>query len=386
MTPAVGTDLSPLTPLIERFLHHKRVLGRRYDTEAGALRLFDRYLITQHIATIEAVTPGVIDVFLRGRPRSRPRSFNHLRGVLDRLFRWLVSRGLVAVSPVRTPTRRAGAPRVPFIFSADHVRALAAAAARLRDPPGTTGRAATYRAIFIVLYALGLRVGEVCRLTVADIDRRRQLLVIRQSKFGKDRWVPFGPRVGGLLAQYLAQRRAREPHLSREAPLFSVRAGRPLDRHTPGQVLRALLPTLPTVSHPDGGPRVHDLRHSCAVATLLRWYRMGLDPNTRLLHLSTFLGHVRPESTAVYLTITADLLAEASTRFESLARPVCMEADHDDPGIDRSGVLPGVPARDKGLPPVVHCQLSRRDAALPPLRRPRRRRAGRHAPVDRPHR
>jgi site-specific recombinase XerD len=67
---------------------------------------------------------------------------------------------------------------------------------------------------------------------------------------------------------------------------------------------------------------VHDLRHSFAVGTLLRWYREGADPAARLLHLSTFLGHVDPSSTAVYLTITADLLQAAGERFERLAAPL----------------------------------------------------------------
>jgi integrase len=69
-------------------------------------------------------------------------------------------------------------------------------------------------------------------------------------------------------------------------------------------------------------PRLHDLRHSFAVGTLLRWYRDGADPAARLLHLSTFLGHVDPASTAVYLTITADLLRAASHRFERFAVPL----------------------------------------------------------------
>jgi hypothetical protein len=66
-------------------------------------------------------------------------------------------------------------------------------------------------------------------------------------------------------------------------------------------------------------------RHSFAVGTLLRWYRQGLDPAARLHHLSTFLGHVRPETTAVYLTITSDLYAEANRRFEALASPAISE-------------------------------------------------------------
>src|SRR5208283_402059 len=72
-------------------------------------------------------------------------------------------------------------------------------------------------------------------------------------------------------------------------------------------------------------PRAHHLRHSFAVGTLLRWYQSGIDPAQRLIHLSTFLGHVDPTSTAVYLTITADLLQEANKRFERFAAPVLKE-------------------------------------------------------------
>jgi hypothetical protein len=68
------------------------------------------------------------------------------------------------------------------------------------------------------------------------------------------------------------------------------------------------------------------LRHSFAVGCLLRWYREGGDPQSRLHWLSTFMGHVDPESSAVYLTITADLLAEANRRFEAFAGPAWLEA------------------------------------------------------------
>jgi integrase len=72
-------------------------------------------------------------------------------------------------------------------------------------------------------------------------------------------------------------------------------------------------------------PRLHDLRHSFAVGTLLRWYRCGIDPQSGLLRLATFLGHVDPVSTAVYLTISDPLLEEANRRFETFARTVIKE-------------------------------------------------------------
>ena len=78
---------------------------------------------------------------------------------------------------------------------------------------------------------------------------------------------------------------------------------------------------------PDGvtTPRLHSLRHSFAVGCLTRWYRNGDDPTARLYQLSTFMGHVDPVSTAVYLTITTDLLTEANRRFETFASPAITE-------------------------------------------------------------
>lgn len=70
-----------------------------------------------------------------------------------------------------------------------------------------------------------------------------------------------------------------------------------------------------------GTPRLHSLRRSFAVGCLTRWYRTRNDPTARLYQLSTFMGHVDPVSTAVYLTITTDLMSEAKRRFETFALP-----------------------------------------------------------------
>jgi integrase len=190
--------------------------------------------------------------------------------------------------------------------------------ARLRGP--------TYRVIFALLYALGLRVGEVARLQRGDVDVSRRLLVVRHTKFAKDRLVPFGPKVGTLVHEFLGLRSEDDGLLAPSMPLFSFAQGRPISPHTISHVFHALVPRLTLeVSEGTAAPTAHSLRHSFAVRTLLRWYRAGIDPNTRLLQLSTFLGHVNPASTAHYLTITAELLAEANGRFERWADPLIRE-------------------------------------------------------------
>jgi integrase len=71
-----------------------------------------------------------------------------------------------------------------------------------------------------------------------------------------------------------------------------------------------------TPRSPSCRPRIHDLRHTFAVRTVLEWYRASLDVETRLPLLSTYLGHSAPASTYWYLSATPELMALASQRLE----------------------------------------------------------------------
>lgn len=315
---------SPLADGIERFLASKRALGRRFDTEEKQLRLFDRFLVQQALTRLEQITPDLLTEFLAARPRPRPRSYNQLLGVLRRLFDWLVSQEILPHSPLKARSRRVTAQRIPYLFDAMQARRLLDLAGGLPDGPHRF-RGPTYRTIFALLYGLGLRVGEVSRLQRADVDLERNVLVIHGTKFGKSRLVPFGPRMAALLRHYLELRWGNS--CSPETPVFSLTRRGAVHPGTISQTFHKLVPRLGLVV-PAGvaPPRAHGLRHAFAVGTLLRWYRAGIDPAGRLFHLATFLGHVNPSSTAVYLTITPELLQEASRRFERLAAPARVEA------------------------------------------------------------
>lgn len=319
---------SCLASYIQQFLTHKRALARRFEVEAKTLRLLDRYLAAEHVCTVAQITPQLLDAFLASRPRPSPRSYNHLLGTVARLFRWLVHQGLLERSPLQAKPKRQTSQRIPFLFDPATARKLLELASRLPDNPRAPLRGMTYRTIFALLYGLGLRVGEAARLCRGDVDLDRQLLVIRLAKFSKSRLVPFGPRLNRLLCDYIS---AREQQLGRvvdDTPLFSFVSGRGIHPDTISQVFHSLAGQLglhlPAGTSP---PRAHDLRHSFAVGTLLRWYRTGVDAQARLLRLSTFLGHVDPASTAVYLTITQELLQQANHRFAAFASPIFEEND-----------------------------------------------------------
>jgi integrase len=315
---------SILSDGIRGFLEHKRALGKKYRGEEEYFRLLDRYLMEQQVTTITAITPALIDAFLVSRPYA-PRTFNTHIALLRRLFDWLVLQAMAPESPVHTRRRPNRPPLRPFIFNSVEIQRLLEAAAQLTPHRRLCHRGETYRLAFAMMYGLGLRVGEVVRLCRQDVDFARQALLIRKTKFAKSRLVPLGPKLAAEIDAYMQLGAQCCGHLQPEHPLLSFHLDktRPIFRKSISRGFHDLIPSLgltvpPGVAH----PRAHHLRHSFAVNTLLRWYRQGANPAQHLLHLSTFLGHVDPTSTAVYLTITTDLLDEAGHRFERFAAPV----------------------------------------------------------------
>ena len=181
--------------------------------------------------------------------------------------------------------------------------------------------AGTFRTLLVLLYGTGLRISEALSLTLEDVDLSKCLLIIRDTKFYKTRWVPIGPQLSTVLVAYAAARhRIRRP--SRNGSAFiSTRRGTALARGAAERIFR-LICERAEIRRTDGGrfqPRLHDIRHTFALNRLLSWYREGADVQCLLPHLSTYLGHVSVAGTQRYLTMTSELLHEANLRFQRYA-------------------------------------------------------------------
>jgi integrase len=320
----------PLADSIERYLAHKHSLGKHLTKVGSMLHLLDGYLLAQGVPNERQITSTDLEGFIASRPRRSPRSYNGLVGAIRGLLDWMVVQEVLPESPLHCESRRGTPPARPFLFSPDAARRLLKVANELPSNPRAQNRGQVYKMIFAVLYGLGLRVGEVSRLCRRDIDFDRQLLIIRQAKFGKDRLVPFGPKMGRAIAEYLEREESEFGAIPPEGSAFSFdrRKRRPIGTNTISWTFHKLLPALQlTIPSGVAPPHLHCLRHSFAVGTLLRWYRTGVEPMSRLFDLSTFMGHVSPSSTAVYLTITNELLECAGERFAAFAansRKECM--------------------------------------------------------------
>jgi integrase len=211
--------------------------------------------------------------------------------------------------PGLLPSRRNWRP--PFIFSTSDIAALLDAACQLRP----ARRARTYTTLFGLLAATGMRVGEAIRLDVSDIDLAEGVILVRESKFGKSRYVPLRQSALTAMESLLSQRDEYRPRAGNHSVFISLTGNR-IIYESVHPVFRELCDNARIGCGATRRPRIHDLRHSFAVATLMDWYRDGADVAARLPWLSTYLGHREPRSTYWYLSAAPELLAMAVTRLE----------------------------------------------------------------------
>jgi site-specific recombinase XerD len=239
--------LSSLGPFLSQFVQYKRALNRKYRADAEVLRLFDRYLKSRHIAGWQAIDSFLIDDFLKSRPRVSPRSYNHLLGVVHRFFAFAVMQQWTQRNPVTASPRPETGGRIPYLFDLKAARQLLAVGRSLPENSMARYRGLVYETIFALLYGLGLRVGEVVRLTLADADFSRDLLFIRETKFCKNRIVPLGPNLALRLKRYVEQRHGS--NAAPERPLFSFTKRGCIHEGTISQTFHTLYPSCNFIFH-----------------------------------------------------------------------------------------------------------------------------------------
>jgi integrase/recombinase XerD len=200
----------------------------------------------------------------------------------------------------------------PYLYSPQEIAALMSAAGALRPAL----RAATWRTLIGLLAVTGMRQGEACRLERDETDLDGGALLIADSKFGKSRQVFLHPATVTALRTYEQARNQAFPEPRASTFLVNSRGG-PLDGLNLPKTFATLV-TAAGILAPSGrrAPRLHDLRHTFTVATMLDWYRDGGNVQARLPLLSTWLGHVDPKSTYWYLQAVPELLTLAAGRLE----------------------------------------------------------------------
>ena len=301
--------MTGLAERVEEYLALRRALGFKLDRHGRLLPDFAEFCARrgEHYITIDtAVAWATVPT------GASPTWMAERLGIVRVFARWL--HALDSANQVPPTGLWAAAVRrpAPYLYSPEEISALLAAARAEPNPL----RAATFEAFLGLLAVTGMRGGEAMGLDRQDLDPHRRLLVVRNTKFGKSRLVPLHPSTIDALRRYEGRRDelCRSP---RGRTLFVSTSGERLRHSTVQPVFRRLLRRAGIAVDRSRRPRLHDLRHSFTVRTLLRWHEHGVDVGAHLPALSTYLGHRDPANTYWYLSVTPELLALSAARLEA---------------------------------------------------------------------
>jgi integrase len=295
----------------EEYLAMRRRLGFKLTTFGEKLMSFVGYLERSGATT---VTTQAALAWATSTPRSTDQVHWSRRLTVVRIF----ARHLQALEPATEIPPDDALPHhyrriTPHLFTPAELDRLLDAA----DLLAPTFRARTWRMLISLLSVTGLRTSEACGLNRADVDLREGVLTVRDTKFGKSRQIPVHATTTIALGKYARDRDRQHPVPSTPAFFVSIRGTR-LDAHNLPRTFARLVAGAGVTSGDDKRrPRLHDLRHSFATATLLTWYNDGVDVQAKLPLLTTYLGHADPKSTYWYLSGSPELLALAAARLET---------------------------------------------------------------------
>lgn len=304
-------SLSSWDAAVAAFLSSRRALGRAYRGEEYVLRKLRKFLVRSRACDLDE------RLFDRFRARYYGHSSSTRVAVEHTVYRFHRYRRRAEPQcflPDRESLARQEPQSLPTIIERDQI-------ARLLEYVSTLEcgchplRPAVLHLALVLLYTAGLRRGELIRLTLGDADERSGVLRIRESKFHKSRWVPLSPSASTELRKYLKARRDAGFDQASNAPLLVTRDAQAYKGHSIWRALNGVFIAAGVRDSSGRCPRIQDLRHSFAVAALLRWYEADADAQSNLPKLALYMGHVSIVSTAYYLRCMPAVVARAGERF-----------------------------------------------------------------------
>ncbi|MGR3761927.1 tyrosine-type recombinase/integrase [Roseobacteraceae bacterium NS-SX3] len=307
--------MTTLSQHLDNYLFYRRSFGYELDFSERVLRKFAEFADDrgQHHLTTDLFLAWK-EAYGKADKNTWAARFGMVRGFAG----WLAEgdphteippAGLIVGRYVRSQ---------PYIFSQAEVASLIDAAGCLPSAYGL--RALVWQTLFGLIAVTGLRVNEALRIETMDIDFENNVLCIRTGKSGGARAIPLLSCTMRRLRIYAAE---RDRLLGRgDRPFFRKEDGSPAGdcgaRYNFAEASRIVGLRSPTRYHRHGsGPRIHDLRHTFAVHTILDWFRQGRDIDREMYRLSTYLGHTKPEHTYWYIEAVPELLELALARSEA---------------------------------------------------------------------
>jgi integrase len=305
-----------LASAINSYLDLKRSLGRVFRSEEAVLAHWDHFLHRDYPHS-RGVRPQMFMQWCQELAGLSPTGSRARQRIVRNFLLFYARDHRRTFIPDRLTFPKPAPVLTPRLISEAEMARVLAVAQQLPPTAENPLRAQTVRIGLILLFCCGLRLGELLRLKLSDIDTERAVLSIRLTKFHKSRLAPLSPSAMEELQGYLKVRRQKKLPTAPDSFLMWSQRRTP-EVYCPGRLVslwHRLCVSAGVLSAQGHPPRLHDLRHSCAVLVLQNWYAQGLDVQAKLPYLATYLGHANVASTHYYLKLTPELRQAASERF-----------------------------------------------------------------------
>jgi len=305
-----------LSEICKKFIAEKRAIGYAYNSEARQLSEFSRFTLHFDIPT-DTLTEEVVQAWAQKKPTESDRSRYSRFSLIRQFSEYMQRMGYSSTSFGNMAIPRASRTFIPYIFTHDEIGQFfkATDAMKLSAHSVAPRRHLVMPVLFRILYCCGLRVSEATKLRGEDVDLKNGILTIRDSKFGKTRYVPMSGELTAVCAKYAETRL-----IAKDGDDWFFAApdgGHYGDRGIYG-IFRELI-WKAGISHGGRGkgPRVHDFRHTFCAHCLQKWVKQGKDLTNLLPRLTAYIGHSGFESTEKYLRLTAEVYPEISSLMQN---------------------------------------------------------------------
>ncbi|NLV85448.1 MAG: tyrosine-type recombinase/integrase [Spirochaetales bacterium] len=308
--------------LLYRYITFKRSFGFKFSQEY-ALKLIDDFFYDIDAKEI-GITRAEAEKYCKKHPNESDANHAARINCMHGFSRFLIDAGYHSFVPRNIKFHSTF---IPKIFTQDEMAKIFAIADTLKSQKGSNCHHRAIPVIIRILYATGMRAGEVVSLTISDINLKAGTILIRGPKSGKNRKIPVSDSMLEILREYSTRFNVGA---SATQCFFRRPNGQSCNRNTIYRLFRKVLEEagIPHLGR-GGGPRLHDLRHTFSVHSFAMMADAGIDLYYSLPLLSTYLGHSNLHATEGYIRLTEEMYPGIIADSNKIAPSIFPEVSHE---------------------------------------------------------
>jgi len=311
--------------LIQQYVDYKRSRGYKMIDVESRLRRFDRLTIERDETEI-GISRELFCAWEKLNPTESVTNRQTRVGYLRGFSRYLSLLGYDSYLP---KSRKVHSSFVPHIYSKQEMAAIFKECDKLGFYHGRfNSLRGVMPSIIRMLYGTGIRIGEALKLCHKDVDLDTGVLTLRECKNGQDRIVPMSLSLIEICKDYVAYKESLNISVKPDAFFFSSAEGKKCRVTSIGRIFRAVLQRAGICAGMNSkSPRLHDIRHTFCVDSLVKLSETGKDLYNSLPLLMTYMGHKTLSATNRYVRMTQQMFPSLISKMDETYQCIFNDID-----------------------------------------------------------